>query len=328
MNNFGRLLVGLATCAALLAGRTATAAPPPATSLNTCQDKVRTEGKKLVQNTVAAVGTCLKLVSVDVIKNNVAVSSATATECVKQFRKIYDSRTGTANKSLKQAFRNAVDKKCVPGITVNVTHSLGDVTGKAAGLTEQIETMELDTWCKHFGGDGSIDTVAEWEDCIIASHECEAAAAIAAQYPRAPEWLTDVRTPMLAVPTPVADTGKDTDAVAGLDSVDAAIDSDGDDEPDITCGGATVCSPTCCYVENVPGPIGPETTCFEYMGPPALSNTFKANCVGGSVPGPPGVPGSQIFTALGAPCIAGPNFFIPCVGPPNKVVIPPDSSCP
>ena len=30
----------------------AAAVPPPETSLNTCQDKVRTEGKKAVKNTV------------------------------------------------------------------------------------------------------------------------------------------------------------------------------------------------------------------------------------------------------------------------------------
>jgi len=49
-------------------------------------------GKKFVQNTVNAVGICLKRVAVDVIQNNVAITAAASATCVAQFRKINDTR--------------------------------------------------------------------------------------------------------------------------------------------------------------------------------------------------------------------------------------------
>jgi hypothetical protein len=345
MNNFGRSLAGLATCAALLSGWTAVAAPPPAaTSLDKCQDTVRNEGKKFVENTIAAVGICLKGVAGDVIKKNVAISASTSAKCVAQFRKIYDSRG--AGKSLEEKLRAKVDAKCVPG-NPNVTHNINDITGNAGGSAgvQPINTNNIQTWCKHFGGTGSIATVADWENCmevssvasLIGSFNCEAAAAIATQYPRAAEWLAALTTPLInmnAVVPPATDLNKTSDAVTGATNFLALIDPDGDLIPNPRCGGeGVVCKQACCYVENLAAP--PDTECYEYTGPPAQVNAFLFNCDGGA--GPPGVPGSLpvgslVNTGVVGPCIAGPTFAFPCIpGPPpgaNMYVIPQDSSCP
>ena len=337
MNNFGRSLAGLATCAALLSGWTAMAAPPPpppATSLNTCQDKVRSEGKTFVQNTIVAVAGCLKAVAVDVIKKNVAISLATSKTCVSQFRKIYDTRG--LGKSLEEKLRAKVDPKCVPGANPNVTHNINDITGDPGGLALQpIDTNNIETWCKHFGGGGSIVTVTDWEDCMVGSpsmvgsFNCEAAAAIATQFPRAAEWLAALTTPLMnmnLVAPPATDLNKTSDAVAGANLFKGLIDPDGDLIPNPACGGEGVlCTQACCYVENVAiGPPG-DVTCFEYTGPVAQSNAFKGMCNAGA-----SLFGSMARTAVGAPCAAAPSpiFGLPCIGPPALVIIPPDATCP
>jgi hypothetical protein len=330
MNNFGRLLVGLTTCAALLSSGIAMAAPPlPATSLNTCQDKVRTEGKMFVQNTIAAVGTCLKAVATDVIKKNVAITAATSKTCVKQFRTINDTRG--LGKSLQEKLRKNIFNKCDPAAGANVTHSVADVTGVAPLLPQPIDAANLDTWCKHFGGDGSIDSVAEWEDCMVGSFDCEVAAAIWAQYPRALEWLTTltaVGTNMNLVVPPAADPSRTTDAVAGANSFKTLIDPDGDGIPNPTCGGEGVaCATACCYVEVPPiPPIAPpgDVTCFQYTAPAAQIAGFMGMCGG------PSLGGFMIKTPVLAPCFAAPAPMtgLPCFVAPALVKIPSDATCP
>jgi len=328
MNNFGRSLAGLATCAALLSGGTAMAAPPPQTSLNTCQDTVRTEGKKFVQNTIAAVAGCLKAVAVDVIKKNVAISLATEETCVTQFRKIWDTRG--LGKSVTEKLRAKVYAKCLPG-NPNVTHNTNDITGDPGGSAPQpIKTRNIDTWCEHFGGDGSIDSFDEWENCMagsVGSFNCEAAAAIFTQFPRAAEWLATLTTPgnMDSVLPPADDPGRTLDAVTGANLFKILIDPDGDGIPNPTCGGEGVaCTQACCYVENVAVGPGGDVTCFEYTGPVAQVNAFKAMCAG------PSFFGTMTRTALGAPCAAAPSpvFGLPCNVPPALVIIPPDATCP
>jgi hypothetical protein len=82
------------------------------------------------------------------------------------------------------------------------------------------------------GGDGSVDSLAEWLDCVAAASECAVDTALAVTYPRGLEWLALVRPAML----PIDQDG----AVAALDAVFAALDGTpaGDLTPDIRCGPA------------------------------------------------------------------------------------------
>ncbi|MBI1816548.1 MAG: hypothetical protein HYR72_16330 [Deltaproteobacteria bacterium] len=217
-------------------GRPVTALPPPpATSLNTCQNTVKTASKTYADNDLNAVANCLNAVAGKVIKANAPLTTPVPVICVLQFRNIYDTRA--TGKSLGEKLTAAIDKKCAPGM-LNVTHGVPDVLGPGAALSEPIEAENLDTWCTHFGGDGSIDTLHEWSDCVAASHACAAQQAIVTQYPRALEWLAEVRTAMLALTPPISDPNKISDAVAGLDAVVAAIDGPDDDgQPSVQCGG-------------------------------------------------------------------------------------------
>ncbi|MBI1813986.1 MAG: DUF1566 domain-containing protein [Deltaproteobacteria bacterium] len=226
----------IAITAALLWASTATAVPLPATSLNTCQSTVKTASKTYADNYLNAVATCLQSIAGKVIKDHAAITTIVAGSCATQFRNIHDTR-GTG-KSLGEKLTAAIDKKCAPGM-LNVTHGVPDVLGPGAALSEPIEADNINTWCAQFGGDGSIDTLHEWSGCIAASHACAAQQAIVTQYPRALEWLADVRTVMATLLPPVSDPTKISDALAGLDAVVAAIDGpDADGQPNLQCGSS------------------------------------------------------------------------------------------
>ena len=309
----------------MFVGATAWALPTPETSLDTCQNTVKAEGKKFVQNTVAAIGTCLQAVAKDVIKSNVAISSTTSKICVAQFRKLNDTRTPPADVDLEAKLRAKIDGKCVPG--GSNTHTFSDIKGMLGGTAEDIQTSNINLWCKHFGGDGSIDSVTEWEDCIAFSHDCDAVAAILAQFPRALEWITALHMPganMDLVPSPAGDPTRTSDARAAAADFIGALDPNGDGIANPTCGGeAVACATTCCYTENGP-PDSPQTSCIQYTGPAAATVTFTALC--NFTPSVPGGPTAHIHNAVPGPCGAAPSpvYGNICVAGGGTV----DSSCP
>jgi hypothetical protein len=212
--------------------------PPPATSLNTCQSTVRTAAKTYVQNYVNAVGTCLQAVASKVVKYNAPVNSIVASSCVLQFRYLSDSRA--LGRSYPEKLTKAINAKCVPG--GNNTHAVADILGPGAGVSEPLNAQDINAWCARFGGDGSVDSVAEWLSCIETSQTCAARAAVSTQYPRALEWLAAVKPVMQALTPPATDPNKITDAVAGLDAAAAAIDGpNGDGQPSLLCPLPGVC---------------------------------------------------------------------------------------
>jgi len=316
-----------AVCAALLCSGSAVAAQmTPATTLNTCQKIARNEAQKLARKEMLAIGTCLQKISTEVLKNNAAIDTAAARICVTQFRKINDTRV--VPKSFKQVMTTKILNKCQPGLP-GVLHTIDDVTGhNSPPLPEQIKTEQLDQWCVNFGGDGSIDTVSEWIDCLIKSHECEARQAIAEQYPRVSEWLTLVQPIMAGLTPPTNDPTKITDAVNGLIAADTAIDSDSDNKPDLQCGksNAGTCTTACCYQEFG---LGNQVSCFEYTGTAGEVSSFMTNCAGkASTP-----PGAWTMAAAAGVCGNPPDFptHVACSSggtPASYVQIPKDSTCP
>ncbi|MEW6268095.1 MAG: hypothetical protein AB1689_02210, partial [Thermodesulfobacteriota bacterium] len=74
----------------LLIAGSASAVPngPAETSLDKCQNAVRTEGVKYVQSTHKAIATCLGKVSGEVLKKNAPSVAAALTACTAQFKKI------------------------------------------------------------------------------------------------------------------------------------------------------------------------------------------------------------------------------------------------
>jgi len=229
-----RAALTMAVCATLLWSGTVLATPTEEASLNTCQNAVKVAAAAFVKNKVAAIGTCLQAISTQMVKNNVSDASAAASTCVTSFRKLNDSRS--LGKSLPEKLTAGITAKCAPG--GSNTHTLGDILGVGAGVSQPLNADDLNAWCSHYGGDGSIDTLQEWMDCISTAAECDVDSAIAAQYPRVLDWLNLVKPSMQALTPPATDPSKITDAVAGLDAVKAEIDGPNNDNVvSLQCGG-------------------------------------------------------------------------------------------
>jgi hypothetical protein len=217
----------------LLAGPPARAALTPEASLNVCQGAVKAAASAYVNGYLGAASACLQLVSTAIVQRNAANAGTAAAGCVAHFRRTYDTRG--LGLSLRERLVTAVNRKCQAGMP-GVTHTLADILGTGAGVAQPLNGENLNTWCRHYAGDGSIDSVAEWLSCIEASHTCSARAALVTQFPRAFEWLARARASMLGVTPPLSDPNRVTDAVAGLDAAAAAIDGpNADAQPDILC---------------------------------------------------------------------------------------------
>ncbi len=223
----GRLgLVALA--AALLLAAAPSAEASPEKSVAKCQAGIGKHGARYAKHRMKFLDKCLKKTSSGVLKGK-DPSAKRAKKCVKAFRKLNDSRA--EKKDAGEKFRKKLARRCDPDTR---PHSLGDLLGPSDLAAESLDVSSLDGYCESFGGDGSIDSLDEWADCIVAAQNCEANQAMMVRYPRALEWLQGVRADMLLV-TP-KDPAQVSDAVAELDAVEASLDPDGDDVADLTCG--------------------------------------------------------------------------------------------
>ena len=305
------------------------ATPPNQANLNDCQKTVRAEAAKFVKAEIYAISTCLQRIAYEQIRNNAAIDNVAARTCIAQFRKLHDTRG--LGKSLIEQLTAKIQKKCDPTFNPLLMHTIDDITGKnTPTVPKPINTKQLDTYCQNFGGDGSIDSVPEWINCIVAAHQCEAEQAIAEQYPRAAEWLTAVKPIMQLIPPPAKDLTRTSDAVAGVASVNLAIDSDADNKPDISCPQpppAPSCATACCYMEEqilVGAMTFTPTSCFQYRGTATEVSTFKSRC-NATTSG-----GFWSFKAIDGACSAGPTYSVACVvgSGSNASAIPNDTACP
>src|SRR5262249_45456016 len=153
------------------------------------------------RGTVKALAACLEAMTKAVVREGAApatAATAVAPACVRQLRKLADSRR--RGLSLPEKMAAAVAARCDPA-SHGVTHTIEDVTGKGPGRVGQpLDTVNIDAWCEQFGGDGSIDTVAEWIGCLQQSHESAARVTVSAEFPRVVEWLGVLVPAMEAVP--------------------------------------------------------------------------------------------------------------------------------
>jgi hypothetical protein len=93
-------------------------------------------------------------------------AAGAASSCVTQLRKVEDSRG--QGRQLSDKLAAAIVKNCAPG-QAGVTHTLADIIGSGAGVLQPLNAENLNAWCSHYGGDGSIDTLQEWIDCLTAA---------------------------------------------------------------------------------------------------------------------------------------------------------------
>jgi len=251
-------LLRLVVCVTFLrTGVTLAASAPPPTSLNNCQNAVKAATAAFVHAKISAVTSCLQAVSTQVVKANGPDAHAAAGVCVTQFRRLYDSRG--MHKQLSDHLAASIAKKCDP-TSPGVTHTVGDVVGAGATVSQPLNAADLAAWCASFGGSGSITTLQDWASCIGTAAECDADSAIASQYPRALDWLALVKPSMLLLTPPATDPNKIADAVTALDAVKAEIDGpDNDGFPSIHCGcgnGQATCGGSCVNEQNDPQNCG------------------------------------------------------------------------
>jgi len=201
-------------------------------TLNTCQKTIAKESATYVRSVVLTVDKCLGKMSADVVQKGVTVTAAAngaVAVCAKVFARLAD--TGGA-KELGAKLDAKIGSKCdaVPWDAALGTANLGD-------------------YCQTFGGDGSVDSLAEWTACLRAAADAEARDAIATRWPRALEYFAALTAAMPPSPARTA-----------LVALDAAIEgSVEDNKPDPRIGatgllatGATQClrgAPYSIYLE-------------------------------------------------------------------------------
>jgi len=196
-------------------------------SVHDCQKVVRLAGQRYVNNTLKTVEKCLERASAYVIDNGGSIDDA-ASVCVRSFLKLYNSADPT--KTIEAKFRAQVAEACDPSINAELEHTASQVLGIG---TRDLHASTLGTWCAWFGGDGSIDSIDEWTDCLVAGNACSAQTALSVHFPRALEWLTDMEVTLNAQTPPPAD------ALVALVAVrDALEGGDSDQIVEQRCGAS------------------------------------------------------------------------------------------
>jgi hypothetical protein len=222
----------LAAAIALLVSLAAPVAAQPEKTLDKCQKTAGKETAKYVGSRQKAFAKCLDKISAERIAAAAVDAAAAAKTCASSLRKVGNSEY--PDKTLEAKFRAKVAKACDPAVNAGLEHTANDVLG-GIGLVsgDQIDAASLGASCAAFGGDGSVDDIDEWLDCVTAAAECQADRQIGAAYPNVLAWLGDVRGDILALdPLDPANT----DAVAVIDAVDDALDANDDEVLDLTCG--------------------------------------------------------------------------------------------
>jgi len=209
-------------------------------TLNGCAKGTAKETKKYIADYLKTVGGCMDQISAAVIQNGGSATDAAA-KCAKNLRKLVNGVDTTKTLSAKLATK--IGKSCDPTVNPKLLHSEADILGTGA-LSEQIDAQNLDSFCELFGLSGPIDGLDKWVTCLTNAATCEARQSLATQYPRLLEWLTAVRPAIDALDSssPTPDPAI-VDALAALDALQSAIDSNNDTVADIACGSPLVCPP-------------------------------------------------------------------------------------
>lgn len=203
------------------------AAAGAASDLAACQRVVASASAQHLQAVTKAVDACLKKVSAKTIAGGLDVSAAataSAKKCAAAFRKIRNA--AKPEKQLAALFESRVDRACDPAANPSLTHAEAD-TWTVGNAT--LGSASLGSYCRHFGGGGSIASFAGWRDCLRSATECQTRQMIAARWPRALEYLEALKVALAALPDAA-------DALAALTAFDAALEGPTEDNrPEVDC---------------------------------------------------------------------------------------------
>ena len=208
----------------------ALSAATPEGSLERCQRTAQREALKFSQRTSAAISACLQKVAKELIIKGQVTADGAARTCVTALSRIQNDDPA---RTLEAKTREAISRRCDPAVEPGLEHTAADVLGTGAGVATPLNADELGAWCAWFGGDGEINTVNEWIDCMMSAQSCVAYAGVSVDFPRSLEWLGLAATAMNNLTPPPAA------ALSAIAAVDNAIDgSVSDDNPEIRCGAS------------------------------------------------------------------------------------------
>ncbi|HYC56152.1 MAG TPA: DUF1566 domain-containing protein [Candidatus Binatia bacterium] len=190
----------------------------PRARLSTCQKTVAVESAKYVRSVSDKIGKCLGTISASVIRNGTspsAAAAAAAADCSAVLRNL--TNTMDPASQLSNRFATVVDSKCDPAVNPGLPFLESD-TWTVGPFT--LGAANLGAWCESLGGDGTIDSFAEWRECLLRAADDQANGAIATRYPRALEYFEALAAALAALPV----STEMTDAMAALAALDAAIE--------------------------------------------------------------------------------------------------------
>jgi len=200
-------------------------------SLDKCQKAAAKQSAAFVAGRTKALQKCLQKISAEIIKSDAANTAGAAKACAASLRKLVNQ--DAPGKTVAEKAKGKMRKACDPAVVPGLKHTTNQVLSLTpAGVAEGLEAEGIESYCQAFGGDSAFGSVEEWVDCQIAGGTCESNQNIATQYPRAIEWLTDVKPHILALGA----VQKYTDAAAAVDQILLALDANSDMTLDINCG--------------------------------------------------------------------------------------------
>lgn len=245
----------LVVLAAVAAGSTAAFAQAGKT-LDECQITVARETQRYTRNyikrqIIRSVGRCMDEIAKIVIRDQTEVPPRqvgdAAEKCQRALLKL--GNTQRPRSTLFNTLQTRIAKACNPTVKPHrALHTEADVLGDGT-LGEQLDAHNLDDWCGDFGGDGRIDDIDEWVDCLSEAAACTARQQLTLTFPRLLEWLNAVRPEILALDSTCGSTCGScsspfvADACNALDDLEATIDGTTDDDlPELGCGPGTAAS--------------------------------------------------------------------------------------
>ncbi len=204
-------------------------------SLAKCQKEAASQTTKFIGAQLKAMAICMQKISGKMIKANAPIADAAKT-CTTAFRKIENS--DDTSKQLRDKAIGKIRSKCDPTFNTSLAHTVADVLGPGAGVSESIEATNLNSWCTNFGGTGTIGTVADWIDCQMSASMCHARQQILLDYPRVLEWANSVKPAIVAF----GPGQKYVDAANAVQDLIDAIDKFANSQLTINCGpGVSSC---------------------------------------------------------------------------------------
>ena len=227
------LLLGLASSLSL--GVSSATAVSREESLQRCQEKAMKSTQQYEAATTKALDSCLKAaLRALLVQRQAGPDAGTAGKCAVQMQSIDDSRQlgSSAAEKMTAKIRTA----CDPSANPKLTHTLDDVTGKGAPSVENpLNAKKIEAFCAQYTAKQTIDSVDDWIRCQRRAAEAAASSKMAAKFPDAPNVMEKMKNAIADLPPNPRNAQLREDAASNLDNLRRIIDSNHDEQADLSC---------------------------------------------------------------------------------------------